>query len=397
MVNNPVVQNREYKKKIDILQKSLENDEEIKLLKEKIKQKEDIYYNKINNLKNLIDENELKIKNVGIMQKSQLYNLIVEQHNKKEAVNFYKEELKKRNITTYNEIIDLYENKIEYTKENIKKYVDFISYMQFDFQDRIANFIIKKYILNHMFLEDIALYHCILYNILNLCQTLYNNLNDANLNYISKYISIENLNIYWNTNITSLNPVCNTLRILDISRNVNVNDFTLKHCHNITKLIAFDTLITTCEPFANTLIELDISGKCKVDDYGLRNCVNLQILIADKNEYITTCRPFAKSIIKLNIQHTNVILNEKYDKLETLYINDKINDLRNFNALVYLDVYACKKNIKGLNKCSNLKTVIIAKDTIINKIEELKDIDFILYGKTYKNHELKTNKSCSIM
>ena len=83
---------------------------------------------------------------------------------------------------------------IMYTEENITKYVDLVSFFQYDMENDFANYILYTYIIKKQFLDRIYGYGCIINAVCNLCEKDENSiLDDDILIYLSNYIEIDKL------------------------------------------------------------------------------------------------------------------------------------------------------------------------------------------------------------
>src|SRR3989344_1610970 len=100
------------------------------------------------------------------------------------------------------EFINNYRN-IIYTEENIIKYVDLVSFFQYDMENDFANYILYTYIIKKQFLDRIYGYGCIINAVCELCEKdEYKILDDGILIYLSNYVEIDKLNASENTKIT---------------------------------------------------------------------------------------------------------------------------------------------------------------------------------------------------
>src|SRR3989344_5871608 len=101
------------------------------------------------------------------------------------------------------EFINNYRN-LMYTEENIVKYVDLVSFFQYDMEKDFANFILHTYIIKKRFLDRIYGYGCIINAVCNLCEKDEDKiLNNDILIYLSNYIEIDKLDALNNNKITN--------------------------------------------------------------------------------------------------------------------------------------------------------------------------------------------------
>ena len=108
----------------------------------------------------------------------------------------------------------------------------------------------------------------------------------------------------YNKKITTCAPFANSLETLSARVTCGISDDGLKLCTAITKLVAHrNHKITTCIPFANTLIALDAGHNCGIGDTGLKTCHHIKHLNAYNNPKITTCAPFSRSLKYLNANY----------------------------------------------------------------------------------------------
>src|SRR3989338_4353631 len=100
------------------------------------------------------------------------------------------------------EFINNYRN-IIYTEENIVKYVDLVSFFQYDMEKDFANYILHTYIIKKQFLDHIYGYGCIIEAVCELCEKDEHNILDNDiLIYLSNYIEIDKLDALNNNKIT---------------------------------------------------------------------------------------------------------------------------------------------------------------------------------------------------
>src|SRR3989344_4613517 len=123
--------------------------------------------------------------------------------------------------------INNYRN-ITYTEENIVKYVDLVSFFQYDMENDFANYILHTYIIKKQFLDRIYGYGCIINAVCELCEKDEDKiLDDDILIYLSNYVEIDKLNASHN-NITNDGIKHMQLHTLDAS-NSNITDEGIKH------------------------------------------------------------------------------------------------------------------------------------------------------------------------
>src|SRR3989338_10162255 len=92
---------------------------------------------------------------------------------------------------------------VMYTEENITKYVDLVSFFQYDMENDFANYILHTYIIKKRFLDRIYGYGCIINAVCNLCEKdEHKILDDEILIYLSSYVEIDKLDVSYNTKIT---------------------------------------------------------------------------------------------------------------------------------------------------------------------------------------------------
>ena len=92
---------------------------------------------------------------------------------------------------------------IMYTEENITKYVDLVSFFQYDIENDFANYILYTYIIKKRFLDHIYGYGCIINAVCELCENDEDKiLDDDILIYLSNYVEIDKLNASENSKIT---------------------------------------------------------------------------------------------------------------------------------------------------------------------------------------------------
>ena len=100
------------------------------------------------------------------------------------------------------EFINNYRN-IMYTEENIIKYVDLVSFFQYDMENDFANYILYTYIIKKQFLDRIYGYGCIINAVCELCEKDEDKIIDDDLLiYLSSYVEIDKLDASDNDKIT---------------------------------------------------------------------------------------------------------------------------------------------------------------------------------------------------
>src|SRR3989338_3576937 len=118
---------------------------------------------------------------------------------------------------------------IMYTEENIKKYVDLVSFFQYDMEKDFANYILHTYIIKKRFLDRIYGYGCIINAVCNLCEKDEDKiLNNDILIYLSNYIEIDKLDALNNNKITDEGIKHMQLHTLDASDS-RITDEGIKH------------------------------------------------------------------------------------------------------------------------------------------------------------------------
>ena len=160
------------------------------------------------------------------MLTSNLYRLLLDDSENEDEVKKQFNLLLKEKESSMEEITMLLNDfKIEYTDENIAKYVDIMLYFQYDISDDFCDYIVLTYIVNKQFLDKICIFCPIVDVIQKLCK--YDEkklLSDDVLIYISQYIDIYDLNASNNTNITDAGIQNMPLTSLDASYNTNITD-----------------------------------------------------------------------------------------------------------------------------------------------------------------------------
>ena len=116
-----------------------------------------------------------------------------------------------------------------YTEENIIKYVDLVSFFQYDVENDFANYILHTYIIKKQFLDRIYGYGCIIDAVCKLCEKDKDKiLNDELLIYLSNYIEIDKLDASYNNKITNEGIKHMQLHTLD-ARYSHITDEGIKH------------------------------------------------------------------------------------------------------------------------------------------------------------------------
>src|SRR3989344_5709591 len=140
---------------------------------------------------------------MDIYLSSALYRFFLKEHPTET-----KDEIKKKFVEkdwTKEQVYEFINNyrDLMYTEENIVKYVDLVSFFQYDMENDFANYILYTYIIKRQFLEHIYGYGCIINAVCNLCEKDKNNILDNDiLIYLSTYVEIDKLDASENNKIT---------------------------------------------------------------------------------------------------------------------------------------------------------------------------------------------------
>ena len=166
---------------------------------------------------------------MDIYVSSALYRFFLKEHPA-EAKDEIKKKIFEKNWTeeqVYN-FINNYK-KITYTEENIVKYVDLVSFFQYDMGNDFANYILYTYIIKKQFLDRIYGYECIINAVCHLCENDQQKiLDDDILIYLSNYVKIDKLDASYNNKITDEGIRHMKLYTLDALRS-NITDEGIKH------------------------------------------------------------------------------------------------------------------------------------------------------------------------
>ena len=140
---------------------------------------------------------------MDIYLSSALYRLFLKEHQAA-TKNELKKQFSEKGWTEEQvyEFINNYRD-LTYTEENIIKYVDLVSFFQYDIENDFANYILYTYIIKRQFLDRIYGYGCIIDAVCNLCEKDENKiLDDDLLIYLSNYVEIDKLDASDNNKIT---------------------------------------------------------------------------------------------------------------------------------------------------------------------------------------------------
>src|SRR3989344_1239613 len=224
---------------------------------------------------------------------------------------------------------------IMYTEENIKKYIDLVSFFQYDVENDFANYILHTYIIKKQFLDRIYGYGCIIDAVCKLCEKDKDKiLNDELLIYLSNYIEIDKLDASYNNKITNEGIKHMQLHTLD-ARYSHITDEGIKHMHLHTLNAKYSNL--TDEGIKHMQLHTLNAQRSKITDEGIKHML-LRTLYT--SEYMTN-----KGIKHMQLHTLDAakhMTNEgiKHMQLHTLYASwSKITDegikhmqLHNLNA-----------------------------------------------------------------
>src|SRR3989344_2208673 len=158
---------------------------------------------------------------------------------------------------------------IMYTEENIKKYVDLVSFFQYDMENDFANYILRTYIIKKQFLDHIYGYGCIINAVCKLCEKdEYKILDDDILIYLSTYVEIDKLDASKNNKITYEGIKHMQLHTLD-ARISQITDEGIKHMQLHT-LDARKSQITD-EGIKNMQLHTLDASISKITDEGIKH------------------------------------------------------------------------------------------------------------------------------
>src|SRR3989338_2937457 len=157
---------------------------------------------------------------------------------------------------------------IMYTEENIKKYVDLVSFFQYDMENDFANYILRTYIIKKQFLDHIYGYGCIINAVCKLCEKdEYKILDDEILIYLSSYVEIDKLNVSYNTKITDEGIKHMQLHTLD-ARISQITDEGIKHMQLHTLSASWHM---TDEGIKHMQLHTLDARKSQITDEGIKN------------------------------------------------------------------------------------------------------------------------------
>src|SRR3989344_4845794 len=156
---------------------------------------------------------------------------------------------------------------IMYTEENITKYVDLVSYFQYDMENDFANYILHTYIIKKRFLNRIYGYGCIINAVCELCEKDENHILDNNiLIYLSNYVEIDKLDASKSNKITDKGIKHLQLHTLD-ARCSQITDEGIKHMQLHTLNASHNMTVKGIKHMQ--LHTLDAS-KSKITDEGIK-------------------------------------------------------------------------------------------------------------------------------
>ena len=289
-----------------------------------------------------------------IYSQSNLYKIL--ELTKKE----FDEKLKEFDFTPkqVSEFLTNYEN-IEYTNNNINKYIELLVFFQYKILDEFIEYILNKYILNCKLLEVITNAY-----VISFITTAFTNINniqwesDKQIIYISKYIKITKLYLFCNKNITN-DGIKHLIQIedLNLGHNNTITDEGICDMINITKLnLSNNTTITNKGiQKMNQMVELDLHNNNQITDDGLQNMNQIKILIISSNNNITD-----KCVIKLTNLHTlNLWMNTKITDYCLMNLTNQLIELNlceNYNitdeGITHM-IHMQKLNLLCNNKITN--------------------------------------------
>ncbi len=234
-------------------------------------------------------------------------------HNAGRIVSAYDEILKEQCKMTKIEMdyFSMNFKQIEYTNENIIKYVNFVSFAVHDIMEIFSKHVVQKYICKGKFADLISHFDCIKEEVCNLCaDDEYGVLNDDILTYISQYFIIKELDISHNNNVTDIGLKCmRHLQRLNAHRAEHITDNGIKHIASVEIL--------------------DISWINGITDESIKKMTHLKILNIDHNKNITDDGIKMLDLLELNASgNSNItdggIINMK--NLQKLYIGFYVPD-----------------------------------------------------------------------
>ena len=166
-----------------------------------------------------------------------------------------------------------------YTEENITKYVDLVSFFQYDMENDFANYILYTYIIKKQFLDRIYGYGCIINAVCELCEKdEYKILDDDILIYLSNYVEIDKLTASENKKITDEGIKHMQLHTLNAMFS-KITDEGIKHMQLHTLNVSFSKI--TDEGIKHMLLHTLYAFRSEITDNGIKH-MQLHTLYASK-------------------------------------------------------------------------------------------------------------------
>lgn len=192
------------------------------------------------------------------------------------------------------------------------------------------------------------------------------------LNYLLK---LENLNVGFNENITSFNPISNLINLKELHLNYafkNIRELSiLRNLKGLNELYINNNSLTNVEELSNfhRLKILDISNNQINDIYPIKKLKELNTLYADRNLIVDLGAIIdLENLEKLHLSKNNIkdikpLVNLK--KLKILYLGGNniisLSEISKLQNLEYLDLYDNKlTDLKFLYDLTNLKGLNIS-------------------------------------
>ena len=171
---------------------------------------------------------------------------------------------------------------LTYTEENIVKYVDLVSFFQYDMENDFANYILHTYIIKKRFLDRIYGYGCIINAVCELCEKDEDKIIDDDLLiYLSSYVEIDKLDASNNNKITDKGIKHMQLHTLD-ARHSKITDEGIKHMQLHTLDARYSNL--TDEGIKHMQLHTLHASLSKITDKGIKH---MQLHTLDASLYMT--------------------------------------------------------------------------------------------------------------
>jgi hypothetical protein len=199
---------------------------------------------------------------------------------------------------------------------------------------------------------------------------------DFSQSTLDHFTQLEELDVNWCTNVTTVDFCSATLRVLYANYCYDLTDHGLRNATRLEVLhVSNCPNVTDVTPFAECLVELDASRCCGINTAALSECRRLQVLHAYNNSKITSLRPFAHRLRELDAGGFSSSLNDATlaDATRLVHLNANYNvaikTVEPFGAsLRELHARYTEMDVSGLRTAANLVSLDAAQNSRIRSL-----------------------------